>query len=98
MTTHYNVRHFKVITDDVNYAEKIMSCQNVSYETSSNDMISDFETIAFSRRKILSNSTFALWASALGELKDPVVICPRYFMPGLVRLFDLPGEYYGNFQ
>lgn len=93
MTTHYNVRHFKIITDDLNYAEKIMSCQNVSYEISSNDMISDFKTIAFSRRKILSNSTFALWASVLGDLKDPVVVCPRYFMPGLVRPFDLPGEY-----
>jgi hypothetical protein len=93
MTTYYNVRYFKVITDDVNYAEKIMSCQNVSYEISSNDMVSDFKTIAFSQRKILSSSTFALWASALGELKDPVVVCPRYFMPGLVRSFDLPGEY-----
>lgn len=93
MLTRYNIHHFKVITDDVNYAKRIMSFQDLSYEISSNDIVVDFNTIASAQRKIISNSTFALWASALGELRDSIVICPRHLMPGLVRPFDLPGEY-----
>jgi len=97
MLTNHNIQHFKVITDDLNYAKTIMSCHDVSYEIFSNDITSDFNVIASAQRRILSSSTFALWASALNELRDSIVICPRYFMPSLIRSFDLPGEYYGNF-
>lgn len=93
MLSHHKIRHFLVVTDDIDYATQIMSSENVNYEAYSSDTISDFNIISSAQRKIISNSTFSLWASSIREMDDSAVISPRYLRPGVVRPFRLPGEH-----
>lgn len=92
MSQSHAINKFLVVTDDVKYASNIMDLPNVSYQIISDDIISDFNTIAYCQKKILSNSTFSLWASALGQINDVVIIAPKFFKPGSTRPFSLTGE------
>lgn len=61
------VKHFIITTDDQNYSQKIMEGANCSYSISQDGAVSDFYKIMQSDYKILSNSTFSVWANALGN-------------------------------
>ena len=94
MSKKYSIKEFLVITDDPSYAIKVMTASTVlhQYKLISGDIISDFQIIASIKRRIISNSTFALWASALGNNKDSVIIAPKLFTPNSIRPFRLKGE------
>jgi hypothetical protein len=93
MCDRYEVKSFLVVTDDKYYAENIISSTNFNIEIISNDMDEDFWTIASYSKRILSASTFALWASALGRNDaDGVVIAPNDLIPGVKRTFLLQNE------
>jgi hypothetical protein len=93
MRDRYEVKNFLVVTDDKSYAENIVSSTNFNIEIVSNDMDEDFWILASYSKRILSASTFALWASALGRNDaDGVVIAPDDLIPGIKRVFLLQNE------
>ncbi len=92
MTEYYGVKHYYVVTDDIEYARNLIAGLRVSHEIISNDVVSDFYVIANIKKRILSNSTFSLWASALGDNVNSVVIAPKLLNVGAVRPFMLPNE------
>lgn len=79
MSSEFGVEKFIVITDDVTYATSLLCQCDVDYEISSNDMMTDFHTIAQSKYKIIGGSSFAIWATLLGyNESDGVVIAPSF--------------------
>lgn len=92
MSNSHNVEQFVVVTDDIEYASRIMQTTNANYEIISNNIVSDFHAIASIDKRILSSSTFALWASALGQSKDQVVIASKLLRPDCYRFFSLFNE------
>lgn len=59
------VREFVITTDDRKYSEQVMKSANCHYSISKGDVVDDFYKIIQSKYKILSNSTFSIWANAL---------------------------------
>jgi hypothetical protein len=57
----------------LSYSEQIMETANCSYSISQGGVVSDFYKIMQSNYKILSNSTFSIWANALGN-RNAVVL------------------------
>ena len=93
MRDRYGVKKFLIVTDDKIYAENIICSMGFKVDIVSNDMDEDFCTIASYSKRILSASTFALWASVLGKNDaDGVVIAPDDLIPGVKRTFLLPNE------
>ena len=90
---NYGVKDFKVYTDDPGHAEKVMAnLLPKSCFMDSSDPINDFSNIGYAKYRILSGSTFAFWASALGRHPDPIVYAPKYWRPGVERKLRLIGE------
>jgi hypothetical protein len=78
MVEEYDINYFIVITDDLKYTEGILNKCPYNFEIQSNDMKTDFYTIANSPKKIIGGSSFAIWASALGyDKNDGVLIAPK---------------------
>ncbi len=97
MSAEYGVRHFIVVTDDISYAKSILPSKEFDLKIISGDIVNDFQTIATYSKRILSASTFALWASALGVNDDVgVVMAPNEFTPRINRNFLLPNERRSN--
>ena len=93
MCDRYKVKGFLVVTDDKSYAENLVLPTNFNIEIISNNIDEDFWTIASYSKRILSASTFALWASALGiNDANGVVIAPDDLIPGVKRTFLLQNE------
>jgi hypothetical protein len=93
MRDKYDVNNFVIVTDDEPYARTIISCKSADIKIISSDIVDDFQTIASYSKRILSASTFALWASALGRNEaDGVVIAPDDLIPGTKRTFLLQNE------
>ena len=93
MRDKYKIQEYIVVTDDKEYAESLLSGFNCKITIKSEDMLSDFNTISSYKMRILSASTFALWASALGNNAiGGAVFSPALFTPGVVRGFKLPNE------
>lgn len=89
----YNINSFLVVTDDKIYAKNLISSTKFNIEIMSNSIDEDFWTIASYSKRILSASTFSLWASALGKNDvSGVVIAPEYFSPAIKRKFSLQNE------
>jgi hypothetical protein len=89
MVDEYAIKNFTVITDDLKYASGLLKDCIYEYEIKSNDMISDFFTIAASSKRIIGGSSFAIWASALGcDDDDVVVIAPEFnvLLPNQIRI------------
>jgi hypothetical protein len=84
--------NFNIVTDDVYYAKLILSNLGVNLNFVDADMYDHFRLIMMSKYRILSNSTFAFWASALGHNDDSIVIAPEFWSPGRKRNLRLPGE------
>ncbi len=97
MSGEYGVRGFIVVTDDISYAKSILPSKELDIKIISGDIVNDFQTIVTYSKRILSASTFSLWASALG-MNDGggVVIAPNEFTPGIKRNFFLPNERRSN--
>lgn len=94
MLEKYCIKKFLVVTDDPKYAIQVMekSCITHLYKIHTGDIVSDFQIIASVKKRIISNSTFALWASVLGDNEGSVVIAPNLFKPNSIRPFYLKGE------
>lgn len=86
-----------VITDDPVHANQMLKClhdavPNISFQVvCSKDTIDDFNLLRCARRRLIGNSTFALWASALDDLAAPT-ICPIMLGKGRPRQSRLPWE------
>jgi len=92
MVKKYNIKKFKVVTDDHDYARTIMHKSPFPYTYSHGDIVSDFHEIARHSKRILSSSTFSLWASALGDNRNGIVLAPKFWFPGQKREIYLPNE------
>jgi len=92
MVEKYNINEFIIITDDKEYAKTILNQVNYKYEFKCSSMQNDFYEITLSSNRILSSSTFALWASALGNNDDGKVIAPQYWFPNQKRDIFLKNE------
>lgn len=66
MVLNYQIKSFIIITDDIKYSEDLLKDCQYEYEIQSNDMLTDFFTIANAQMKIIGGSSFAIWAAALG--------------------------------
>ena len=98
MRDKHDVNNFVIVTDDEPYARTIISCKSADIKIVSSDIVDDFQTIASYSKRILSASTFALWASAICVNSDSgVVVAPNEFTPGIKRGFLLPNEKEFNF-
>lgn len=91
MINEYNVNKFYYITDDEQYANYIISNIGIENSNITNDVINDFYELGRYRYQILSASTFALWASVLGN-KENKVIAPEYWRPWEKRKIMLRNE------
>jgi len=97
MRDKHDVNNFVIVTDDEPYARTIISCKSADIKIISSDIADDFQTIASYSKRILSASTFALWASVIGVNDGGgVVIAPNEFTPGIKRDFLLPNERRSN--
>ena len=92
MKDDYNQNDFYIVTDDKDYAETILKDLNIEYKFIGNSMYEDFNLIGSFRYRILSSSTFSLWASALGDNENSVVIAPKEWIPNHERKIYLPNE------
>lgn len=92
MKTTYNVNKFYVVTDDINYANTVLGDLNIEYNFISKSLYEDFQNIANYKYRILSASTFSLWASSLGMNDDSLVIAPNYWRPNVERKITIPNE------
>lgn len=92
------IREFRVITDDPSYSKKIIDEINrdvpgSSYRMNepSMDPLDDFLMIRNASNRIIGNSTFAWWASALGG-DSSVTWSPDSFLKGSRRDYATPWE------
>jgi len=92
MKNEYNQNKFYIVTDDREYSKIILDELNLDYEFIGNSMYEDFKLIGSFKYRILSASTFALWASVLGDNENSKVIAPKYWTPNLERKIYLPNE------
>ena len=98
MAAAHGARNFSVITDDLQYAESLISKvksavadYNFSLLGVSEDCLVDFARIRKARIKVIGNSTFSWWACALDPERG-LVISPREFVRNIDRRFYLPWE------
>lgn len=92
MQKQYRQDKFYIVTDDKDYSKTIFKELNINYEFIGSNMYEDFYLIGSYKYRILSSSTFAFWASALGNNTDSVVIAPSYWTPNNYREIFLPNE------
>ena len=92
MKNDYQQNKFYIVTDDREYSKTILDELVVDYEFIGNSMYEDFRLIGSFKYRILSSSTFALWASALGDNENSIVIAPKYWTPNHERNILLPNE------
>lgn len=91
MRQEHGVEKFCVVTDDKKYAATVL--KEFDFSFISGGMEEDFNVIGQFQFRILSSSTFALWASILGSNGDnSVVIAPDKLIPTIERNFLLPSE------
>lgn len=92
MIDEYKKNDFKIVTDDRKYAESILKEININYEFIGDSIYDDFYLIGKYKYRILSSSTFSMWASALSNNENSVVISPEYWTPNNPRKILLPNE------
>jgi len=92
MKKDYHQKDFYIVTDDKNYSKTILDRLDIDYTFIGNSMYEDFYLIGSFKYRILSSSTFALWASALGDNEDSIVIAPNEWIPKHYRRIYLPNE------
>lgn len=89
---------FSIVSDDYEYAKEILKQIKISHNNldidlhpTSDGLLTDFNIIRAASAKIIGNSTFAWWASALGD-QHTVTWSPTRFSAGLERDFYLKNE------
>ena len=92
MKNEYQQNKFYIVTDDRGYSKSILNELDIDFEFIGNSMYEDFRLIGGFRYRILSSSTFALWASALGDNEKSIIIAPEYWTPECERNVLLPNE------
>lgn len=92
MNKKFGKDKFYIVTDDRKYAESILKDLDFDYEFIGKSMKEDFYLIGSFQYRILSSSTFALWASALGNNENSLVVAPKYWTPDVKRKIYLPNE------
>jgi hypothetical protein len=92
MKNNYNQNNFYIVSDDKDYSETILKDLNIKYEFIGNSMYEDFYIIGNFKYRILSSSTFSIWASALGNNDNSIVIAPKEWIPNHKRKIYLPNE------
>jgi len=93
MSENLNVKDFVVVTDDVSYAKNLLKKTKYKVKVQSGEMLKDFITICQYSNRILSSSTFALWASTIGNNRvNSLVITPPSLIDKGGRSFFLPNE------
>lgn len=92
MKKKYHQNKFHIVTDDKNYSKTVLNELNIAYEFIGGDLNKDFYLIGSYQYRILSSSTFALWASALGNNQSSIIIAPNYWKPYDRREIFLPNE------
>ncbi|QSZ42370.1 alpha-1,2-fucosyltransferase [Sulfurimonas aquatica] len=95
MINDYGINKFNIVTDDRDYANSILNelnDLNFSYSYIGGSLKEDFNLIGSFNYRILSSSTFALWASAFGANDESTVIAPEYWLPNKKREIYLPNE------
>lgn len=87
------INDFFVITDDRKYSNFLLRKLKVSYQfINTTGHIEDFHKIGAFQYRILSSSTFCLWASALGNNSGSMVFAPSFWRPGVIRQISIPNE------
>ena len=81
MKKEYHQNKFYIVTDDKNYSKIILNDLNINYKFIGGSIYEDFYLIGNFKYRILSSSTFALWASALGNNENSIVIASNYWKP-----------------
>lgn len=76
---NFGIKEFRIYTNDNSHALSITnSIPGFKYEFSKNkNAIEDFEDMSSCRYGIISNSTFAFWASMNGTVEEKVIIAPN---------------------
>jgi len=92
MRNEYKQDKFYIITDDREYSKTILDRLDIDCEFIGKSMHEDFRLIGSFKYRILSSSTFALWASAFGDNEKSFVIAPKYWTPGNERKIRLTNE------
>lgn len=92
MREKYDINKFYIVSDDKEYSTSILNGLNIDYEFIGGSMEEDFYLINSFQKRILSSSTFALWASALGDNDNSIVIAPEFWTPDRKRKIFLPNE------
>ena len=91
MQQEYGIDRFYVVTNDKEYASTIL--RDISFSFIGGSMSEDFYLMGQFKFRILSSSSFASWASALGVNDNGgAVIIPKEWMPGIKRRTKLPNE------
>ena len=90
MKNDCGTKKFYVVTDDKNYANIVL--KDVNFSFIGGGFKEDFYLIGQYKHRILSSSSFALWASALSNNNASHVLVPKEFTPGVFRDFLLPNE------
>ena len=84
-----NIKSFSIVTDDLDYAKSIFNGNQHNVNFISSNQISDFEFLMNSKFKIISGSSFAIWASIFGSFNNSTItISPNssYMIPNMVFL------------
>jgi hypothetical protein len=81
---------FVVCTDDKDYAAKLLG--NIGYKFSNGDLKEDFKLLTNTPNRIISSSTFAISAVALGHHQNSFVLAQDFWFPSQARKILLPGE------
>jgi len=91
MATNFKINRFYIVTDDKKYSIKLLDGLDFKYQFIGGNMLDDFYLFGNFKYRILSSSTFALWASVLGS-EDAYVIAPQFWRPNKKRIIYLPNE------
>jgi hypothetical protein len=93
MQKNHRVEKFIVVTDDRAYSDTILNKSEFFIEYSNGNLEEDFYLIGSHDKRILSNSTFSLWASELGRnSEETLVIAPKLWTPNKKRIIKLTKE------
>lgn len=93
-TDQNNIFKYDIITDDIEYAKSIIKeIKHINIKIlKKNDALEDFKQIGFYKYRILSGSTFSIWASILGKNQGGRVVCPKQIAPNVIRTYKIPDE------
>lgn len=86
---HSGIR-FKIVTDDIDYAKRMLPMTPVTHE-----MGEDWRTIRYAKHLILSNSSFAILPALLGDAEE--IIAPKFWAGHNIGQWRYPMNEYKRF-